>query len=124
MTDTPRTDAVLASYFNPGPSRLCDLARELERELNAANATIRQQQLLEEENLRLKDRIKRLEKAGDALYEKHVMADREWLRYLKNLAEELIAANRKLVVAGNAMEPWCNDRQASQGWRDLMEATP
>jgi hypothetical protein len=44
MTDTPLTDAVLASYFNPGPSRLCDLARELERELNAANATIRQQQ--------------------------------------------------------------------------------
>ena len=88
MSDTPRTDAVLASYFNPGPSRLCDLARELERELNSANAAIRQQQLLEEENLRLKDRIKRLEEAG------------------------------------NALEPWCNDRQASQDWRDLMEAKP
>lgn len=67
MSDTPRTDAVLASYFNPGPSRLCDLARELERELNSANAAIRQQQLLEEDNLRLKDRIKRLEEAGDRL---------------------------------------------------------
>ena len=67
MSDTPRTDAVLASYFNPGPSRLLDLARELERELNSANAAIRQQ-LLEEENLRLKDRIKRLEEAGDAIY--------------------------------------------------------
>lgn len=64
MSGTPRTDAVLASYFNPGPSRLCDLARELERELNSANAAIRQQ-LLEEENLRLKDRIKLLEEAGD-----------------------------------------------------------
>jgi hypothetical protein len=43
------------------------LCRRLERELNAANAIIRQQQLLEEENLRLKDRIKRLEEAGDAM---------------------------------------------------------
>ncbi len=88
MSDTPRTDAVLASYFNPGPSRLCDLARELERELNSANAAIRQQQLLEEENLRLKDRIKRLEEVG------------------------------------NALELCGNDRQASQAWRDLMEAKP
>jgi hypothetical protein len=40
---------------------------KLERELNAANAIIRQQQLLDEENLRLQDRIKRLEEAGDAL---------------------------------------------------------
>ena len=54
---------------------------ELERELNAANQIIRQQQLLQEENLRLTDkikqlyegaeeqkqRIKRLEEAGDAL---------------------------------------------------------
>jgi hypothetical protein len=45
------------------------LCRRLERELNAANAIIRQQQLLDEENLRLQDRIKRLEEAGDeAIY--------------------------------------------------------
>jgi hypothetical protein len=36
---------------------------DLERELNAANAIIKQQQLLNEENLRLQDRIKRLEEA-------------------------------------------------------------
>jgi hypothetical protein len=43
--------------------------RMIERELNAANAIIRQQQLLDEENLRLQDRIKRLEAAGDeAIY--------------------------------------------------------
>jgi 4'-phosphopantetheinyl transferase EntD len=42
---------------------------DIERELNEANATIRQQQLLDEENLRLNDRIKRLEAAGDeAIY--------------------------------------------------------
>jgi len=40
---------------------------DLEIELNAANAIIKQQQLLEEENLRLQEHIKRLEEAGDAL---------------------------------------------------------
>jgi hypothetical protein len=37
---------------------------DLERELNEANAIIRQQQLLNEENLRLKELIKRLEIAA------------------------------------------------------------
>jgi len=37
------------------------LCRRLERELNSANTIIRQQQLLDEENLRLKKRIKMLE---------------------------------------------------------------
>ena len=63
MSDTLRTDKVLYSVD------VCDgedvvnieFARQLERELDAANAIIRQQQLLDEENLRLKDRIKRLE---------------------------------------------------------------
>jgi hypothetical protein len=42
---------------------------DIERELNAANSIIRQQQLLDEENLRLQDHIKRLEEAGDeAIY--------------------------------------------------------
>jgi hypothetical protein len=45
------------------------LCRRLERGLNEANSIIRQQQLLDEENLRLKERIKRLEEAGDeAIY--------------------------------------------------------
>lgn len=61
MSDTPRTDD---AYFNrPDPSRY-DLAGEMkimEIELNSANQIIRQQQLLDEENFRLQDRIKRLE---------------------------------------------------------------
>ena len=60
MSDTPRTDA---AYFKPHAT-MYDLAGEMkimERELNAANAIIRQQQLLEEENLRLQDRIIQLE---------------------------------------------------------------
>lgn len=42
---------------------------DLERELNAANSIIRQQQLLDEENLRLQERIKRLEEALESIRE-------------------------------------------------------
>jgi hypothetical protein len=59
--ETPRTDA---AYFKPHAA-MYDLAGEMkliERELNAANTIIRQQQLLDEENLRLQDHIKRLER--------------------------------------------------------------
>jgi len=69
ISDTPRTDAHNwkdGDYDDPLHA-FYDFAGQLERELNAANAIIRQQQLLDEENLRLQDRIKRLEEAGDAL---------------------------------------------------------
>ncbi len=53
MSDTPRTDVLLIAHdMAPTHISLISHARELERELNAAN-----------------DRIKRLEDAGDALYE-------------------------------------------------------
>jgi hypothetical protein len=76
ISDTPRTDdAEYLSYDSEPPESLemvdVDFARTLERELNAANAIIKQQQLLEEENLRLQQRIKRLEDAGDALLNAH-----------------------------------------------------
>lgn len=61
VSDTPRTDA---EAFWPHDSRykVCDadFTRQLERELNAANAIIRQQQLLDEENLRLEEDSQRL----------------------------------------------------------------
>jgi hypothetical protein len=64
MSDTPISDST--------PHNVADLGmriRMIERELNAANAIIRQQQLLDEANLRLQDHIKRLEAAGDeAIY--------------------------------------------------------
>jgi hypothetical protein len=60
--DTPRTDTELE--FDPtSVDEVLDWSRQLERELNEANIIIRQQQLLDEENLRLKERIKRLEEA-------------------------------------------------------------
>jgi len=68
VSDTPRTDAE-AFWPHDSQYKVCDavFARQLEGELNAANAIIRQQQLLDEENLRLQERIKRLEEAGDAM---------------------------------------------------------
>jgi len=69
MSDTPRTDAE-AFWPHDSHYKVCDavFARQLEGELNAANAIIRQQQLLDEENLRLQERIKRLEEAGDEMH--------------------------------------------------------
>jgi uncharacterized membrane protein YgaE (UPF0421/DUF939 family) len=56
------------------------LCRRLERELNAANAIIRQQQLLDEENLRLQERIKRLDETLEAVTDK---IDNAWGIYMK-----------------------------------------
>jgi hypothetical protein len=64
MSDTPISDSTPHNVAELGM-----LCRRLERELDAANSIIRQQQLLDEENLRLQERIKRLEEAGDeAIY--------------------------------------------------------
>jgi hypothetical protein len=51
------------------------LCRKLERELNAANLIIRQQQLLDEENLRLQERIKRMEE----IYEGEIGENEQFL---------------------------------------------
>jgi hypothetical protein len=64
MSDTPISDSTPHNVAELGL-----LCRRLERELTASNTIIRQQQLLDEANLRLHDRIKRLEAAGDeAIY--------------------------------------------------------
>ena len=63
MSDTPISDST--PHNVAGLGMLC---RKLERELHAANSIIRQQQLLDEENLRLQERIKRLEEAGDEMH--------------------------------------------------------
>jgi hypothetical protein len=62
MSDTPTSDSTAHNVADLGM-----LCRRLERELTAANTIIRQQQLLDEENLRLKERIKRLEEAGGVI---------------------------------------------------------
>ena len=62
MSDTPISDSTPHNVADLGM-----LCRRLERQLDTANTIIRQQQLLDEENLRLKERIKRLEEAGDLM---------------------------------------------------------
>ena len=71
VSDTPRMDA---SAYDDGA--IWETGCDIERELNAANAIIRQQQLLDEENLRLQDRIKRLEEAGNRAIENSYYPDR------------------------------------------------
>ena len=85
VSDTPRTDdAEYLSYDSEPPQSLemvdVAFARQLERELNAANSIIRQQQLLDEENLRLKERIKRLNETLEAVTDK---LDGAWGIYMK-----------------------------------------
>jgi hypothetical protein len=59
MSETPISDSTPHNVAELGM-----LCRRLERELTASNAIIRQQQLLDEANLQLQDRIKRLEEGG------------------------------------------------------------
>ncbi len=64
MSDTPISDSTAHNVADLGMR-----CRRFERELNAANTIIRRHQLLDLEKLRLQDRIKRLEAAGDeAIY--------------------------------------------------------
>jgi hypothetical protein len=115
MSDTPISDST--------PHNVADLGmriRMIERELNAANAIIRQQQLLDEANLRLQNRIKRLEEdlmdaknkhaalvADVALYEdrgeriKRLEREIEVLRFYGNkgctaVADKILARNAKI----------------------------
>lgn len=69
MSDTPISDSTPHNVAELGM-----LCRRLERELTASNAIIRQQQLLDEQNLRLQDRIKRLEEWKDSA----MAVEREW----------------------------------------------
>ena len=75
MSDTPRTDK--ESFFpHDSKYKVCDsdLARQLERELNAANFEIEEKRKdvvwLATEKAKLEERIKRLEEAGNAMWAK------------------------------------------------------
>jgi predicted Ser/Thr protein kinase len=75
ISDTPISDSTPHTVGDLGM-----LCRRLERELNAANSIIRQQQLLDEENLRLKERIKRLDETLEGVTDK---LDGAWGIYMK-----------------------------------------
>jgi hypothetical protein len=77
MSDTPISDSTAHNVADLGM-----LCRRLERELTEANAIIRQQQLLDEENLRLHDHIKRLEDALEARASDNELNE-AWELYIK-----------------------------------------
>lgn len=91
MNGTPRTDqmeqhAPVGLRRNSAFEQASDLCRQLERELNVANADVER---LTKANLQLregceglKQRINRLETAGDRLMENHynLYRVREWLK--------------------------------------------
>jgi hypothetical protein len=94
MSDTPRTDAAhigMGIVFR-------QFAQELERELNAANSIIRQQQLLDEENLALRQRIKRLESA----------INRASNRFFADGSDGKVAAEMLTIMCGIAEEEASN----------------
>jgi len=97
VSDTPISDST--------PHNIADLGmlcRRLERELNAANSIIRQQQLLDEENLRLHQRIKRLEE----MYEGKIGENEQFLgsNLQGLLTRELNAANERIKRLDETLE--------------------
>jgi Na+/phosphate symporter len=102
------------------------LCRRLERELNAANAIIRQQQLLDEENLRLQERIKRLEEAlaayldllGTDGVEQGVAVVREMKERISKLNDYVAA----LETAGDLMANELSYGYDVDMWHEAKEA--
>ena len=80
MSDTPRMKAALLDAPDAGFAKIWQVGCDIERELHAANTIIRQQQLLDEENLRLQDRIKRLDETLEGVTDK---IDNAWGIYMK-----------------------------------------
>ena len=68
-TKAPRTYAAWKKSYDVQELAkfMVELSQQLEVELNGSNKIIRQQQLLDEKNLMLMERIKRLEEAGQEL---------------------------------------------------------
>jgi hypothetical protein len=127
ISDSPRTDAHNwkdGDYDDPLHA-FYDFAGQLERELNEANAIIRQQQLLDEENLRLQDRIKRLEE----MYEGKIGENEQFLgsNLQGLLTRELNAANeriKRLEKAGDELMYDNDDMANINRWHKAKEAKP
>jgi hypothetical protein len=95
ISDTPRMTSALLDAPNAGFAKIWQVGCDIERELNAANSIIRQQQLLDEENFRLQERINRLEEDLNELRSDEAR--------LLNLNGELERRIKLLEEAGDAM---------------------
>ena len=127
ISDTPRTDTARPPYTELQEFVSAEFARTLERELNAANSIIRQQQLLDEENLRLQERIKRLESVTN---DPHAL----WANWLRGSVTLPVGIGdvrqyqeriKRLEEAGDAMvdKGW-NEPHLAGEWRKAKEAKP
>ena len=76
MSQTPRTDSVI-THFDLEEYCLADEMRKLERELNAANEIAKK---YEDRYYSTLDRIKILERAGDALSERCEVNIENWYK--------------------------------------------
>jgi len=122
ISDTPRMQSALLDVPDAGFANIWKVGCDIERELNAANAIIRQQQLLDEENLRLQERIKRLEE----MYEGEIGENEQFLgsNLQGLLTRELTTAQdriKQLEEAGDMLEH-NNGAMAQQAWRKAKEA--
>lgn len=100
MSDTPRTDS-MRGFHDLDTSVDAEFSEQLERELNAAQATIRQQELLDEEIMRLRERVKRLEEAGDVVASVADAADNDIGQHLQVARYNL----HGLINTGEKIDP-------------------
>ena len=127
MSDTPISDST--------PHNVADLGmriRMIERELHAANSIIRQQQLLDEENLRLQDRIKRLEE----MYEGEIGENEQFLgsnlqglltrelNWSKDRIKRLEDYVETLEECGDSLFNSLTRDEALERWKRAKEAKP
>jgi Na+/phosphate symporter len=127
MSETPISDST--------PHNVADLGmriRMIERELNAANSIIRQQQLLDEENLRLQDRIKRLEE----MYEGEIGENEQFLgsnlqglltrelNWSKDRIKRLEDYVETLEECGDSLFNSLTRDEALERWKRAKEAKP
>ena len=127
MSDTPRMKAAQMAAMEHMTGDVYRVGCDIERELNAANTIIRQQQLLDEENLRLKERIKRLEEELERTkQDRNAIAKktREPLLLKLDHAAERI---KRLEAAGDvlcAAAAFMGRHMEIENWRKAKEAKP
>jgi Na+/phosphate symporter len=127
MSDTPISDSTAHNVADLGM-----LCRRLERELTASNAIIRQQQLLDEQNLRLQERIKRLEE----MYEGEIGENEQFLgsnlqglltrelNWSKDRIKRLEDYVETLEECGDSLFNSLTRDEALERWKRAKEAKP
>jgi len=127
VSDTPRMKAAQMAAMEHMTGDVYRVGCDIERELNAANTIIRQQQLLDEENLRLKERIKRLEEELERTkQDRNAIAKKTrepLLLKLDHAAERIkrLEAAGDVLCAAAAFMGW---HMEIENWRKAKEAKP